>query len=643
MNLGMAIAVVIIVAVLLFTSHTYMEIPVLLLTFGAAALLNKGTNFIFGEISFVSNSVAVVLQLALAIDYAIILCHRYTEEREHMEAREAVITALSKAIPEISGSSLTTISGLFAMMFMHFRIGYDMGLVLIKAILCSLLCVFTLMPGLLMLFSPLIDRTHHKSFVPDITVIGNMVVKTRYLVAPVFAVAVVAAAHLANQCSYVYGYSTLTTAKQNEAQLEEKAINDTFGSTNLMALLVPEGDYKAEKRLLNALDSLEEVDSTMGIANVEAKDGYMLADELTPRQFAELADLDIEVARFLYGAYAAREEDYGQIVGGIDQYGVPLIQIFDFLYEQKEEGYVKLDADLNADLEDLHEQLNDAKLQLQGEHYSRLLLYTNVPEESPETFAFLKQVHQIAESCYGEEVFLVGESTNDYDLSTFFVKDNVLISILSAVFVVLVLLFTFKSAGLPVLLILVIQGSVWMNFSFPVLVGNNLFFLSYLVVSSIQMGANIDYAIVITSRYTELKKEMPVKAAMVAALNQAFPTIVTSGTILAAAGVLIGQLSSDPAISSIGDCLGRGTILSIALVMVVLPSLLLLGDSIVERTAFVMKRPVVIQSHTGTIRMNGHVKGYISGMVDAQIREPLKERWMEFSRLGNRQKKRKGR
>ena len=148
----LAVAAVIIVLVLLLTSRSYAEIPVLLITFIVAALLNLGTNFIFGEISFVSNSVTVVLQLALAIDYAIIMLHRFLEEREYAEDREACIAAVSAAIPSISASSLTTISGLAAMMFMQFRIGFDMGIILIKAILFSMLSVFTLMPGLLMLF-----------------------------------------------------------------------------------------------------------------------------------------------------------------------------------------------------------------------------------------------------------------------------------------------------------------------------------------------------------------------------------------------------------------------------------------------------------------------------------------------------------
>lgn len=162
------IAAIIIVVVLTLTSRSYAEVPVLLMTFGAAALLNMGTNFLCGTISFISNSVTVILQLALAIDYAIILCHRFSDEHETLPTREACIAALSKAIPEISSSSLTTISGLAALAFMHFGIGRDLATVLIKAILFSMLCVFTLMPGLLVLFSKLIDKTRHKNLIPKI-------------------------------------------------------------------------------------------------------------------------------------------------------------------------------------------------------------------------------------------------------------------------------------------------------------------------------------------------------------------------------------------------------------------------------------------------------------------------------------------
>lgn len=619
MQVVVLIAVVIIIAVLLFTSHTYMEVPVMLMTFGMAALLNMGTNFIFGEISFISNSIAVVLQLALAIDYAIILCNRYTEERTTMEPREATITALSKAIPEISSSCLTTISGMVAMMFMQFKIGFDLGIVLVKAILCSIFVVFTLMPGLLMSFSPLIDKTHHRYFVPKITAIGKLASKTKFILPPIYVVFLVVSFVLSSKCNYVYGYSTLSTITRNSTQIAEEKIKDTFDTSNLVVVMVPAGDYNKEHRLLERLESLPEVDSAMGLANIEAKDGYMLTDALTPRQFAELTDMDIEIVQLAYSAYAASEENYGQIVSSVNNYAVPLIDMFGYIYEQKEAGYVTLDDDLNKDIDDLNEQLNDAKLQLSTENYSRMLLFTNIPEEGEETFAFLDDLHEIVYEYYPDGAYIVGDSTSDYDLGISFATDNMLVSVLSFLFVLVILVFTFKSAGLPVLLLAIIQGSIWINFSFPVLSGTNIFFMSYLIVSSIQMGANIDYAIVISSRYTELKKQMPIKDAIVETLNFAFPTIISSGAILAIAGMLIGILSSDEAISSIGLCLGRGTFISILLVMFVLPPILLLGDTIIEKTSFTLKHRDIVQHRSGYMRVNGHVRGYVSGIVDAQI------------------------
>ena len=619
MQLVMLIAVGIILLVLLFTSHTYMEIPVLLMTFGMAALLNKGTNFLFGEISFVSNSVAVVLQLALAIDYAIILCHRYTEERERMGARDAVVTALSKAIPEISGSSMTTLSGLGAMCFMRFGIGRDLGFVLMKAIVLSLLSVFTLMPGLLMSFSGLIDRTHHRSFVPTISGWGRLAVKTRFIMPPIFALLLVGGFLFSARCPYVYGQTTLTTFSQNESQLAQQKVDGTFGGINTIAMLVPAGDYEQEGRLLRRLDAMPQVDSVLGLASVEAVDGYVLTDRLTPRQFAELTDLDIEAARLLYSAYAVDQETYGRLVSGVDSYGVPLLDMFLFVYDQMQAGYVTLDEEMTESIEDLHAQLHDAQLQLKGQTYSRLVLQLGLPEESQETFDFLGVLHETAADYYPENVLVVGNSTSDFDLSSSFSNDNTLISVLTIVFVILVLVFTFKSAGLPVLLILVIQGSVWINFSFPYLMGENMFFLSYLVVSSIQMGANIDYAIVIANRYTELRQSMPHKDAVVESLNEAFPTIITSGSILASAGILIGFLSSNPSIASIGVCLGRGTLISIFLVMGILPQILLLGDIIIDKTAVTLKARLPLQTHTGTMRLDGHVRGYVSGMVDADF------------------------
>lgn len=627
MSVILVLAAIVIVLVLTLTSRSYAEVPVLIMTFGAAALLNMGTNFLCGTISFISNSVTVILQLALAIDYAIILCHRFSDEHETKDTREACIAALSKAIPEISSSSLTTISGLGALAFMHFGIGRDMATVLIKAILFSLLSVFTLMPGLLMVFSKKIDATRHKNLIPKITFLGKFDVATRFIVPPIFAVVVVVTAVLANKCPYCYSYTDLVTAKQSESQIAHQKIKNTFGVNNMVAVIVPTGDYDSERQLLKDLDSCAEVKSTQGLANIDAMDGYKLADALTPRQMSELAGLDYEVAEALYAAYAVDQNEYGKLISGLGDYKVPLFDMFMFLQREMKDGNITLDGDIQETLDNLFEQLNKAQLQLQSDKYSRLVVYLNLPEESDETLAFLDTMHAMIAKYYSSDTYIVGNSTNVKDLSSSFGEDNMLISVLSALFVVIILLFTFKSAGLPVLLIVVIQGSIWINFSVPTIQHESLYFLGYLIVNSIQMGANIDYAIVISSHYSDLKKEMRPKEAIIAALNEAFPTIFTSGTILAVAGALIGVMTTNPVIAAIGTCLGRGTVISIVLVMAVLPQILLIGDTIVERTSFDVKVPVdlsrVNRTASGNMRVSGRVRGYVNGVIDAEIKGTL--------------------
>ena len=619
------VACIIMLIVLTLTSRSYAEVPVLLMTFGAAAVLNIGTHFIFGKISFISNSVAVVLQLALAVDYAIILCHRFCDEFETKDARTATISALSKAIPEISASSLTTVCGFIALSFMNFSVGMDMAKVLIKAILLSLFCVFTLMPGLLMLFAPLMQKTRHKKLLPNITFLGKFAVKSRRVLPPLFILILVGAFILSNQCPYCYSFNDLKTAKMTERQHSYFKIKDHFGVSNMLAVLVPVGDYEAEMAVLEELEAQPEVNSVMGLGNIEAMGGYMLTDSLTPRELSELIGLDYEVTQGLYALYAVENNEYGQLLDLVENYKVPLFDMFLFLKDQLENYNINLDGGDMGDMQAMLGQLDMAKAQMQSEHYSRFVMYLNLPEESEETFAFLSRAREIIGEYYDGDYYLVGNSTSCRDLSASFAKDNLMISVLSALFVILVLLFTFQSAGLPVLLILVIQGSIWINFSFPTLTGTPLYFLGYLIVSAIQMGANIDYAIVISSHYQEMKATMPHKKAIVEALNASFPTVFTSGIMMASAGLLIGNLSAQPVVSIMGTCIGRGTIVSIILVLCVLPSILVLGDSIIERTRFRIKVKTIAPKETvGTMLLNGRVRGYINGMVDGEFHGVLR-------------------
>lgn len=620
MNVILVLAVIIIVVVLMLSTKAYLQIPVLLITFGVAAILNMGTNFWFGTISSVTNSIAVVLQLALAIDYAIILCDRFMEEHETMDAENAVKVALSKAIPEISSSSLTTISGMVAMMFMQFRLGYDMGIILVKAIIISLISVFFLMPGVLLIFAKGIDRSHHKCYVPKITYVGKFANMTKYIIPPLFILFLVFAFWESNHCQYIYDTDSIVSAKKSESKIAAEKIEDTFGASNQLVVMVPKGDYESEKKTLAKIEKLDYVNSALGLANVAINDDYMLTDKLNPRQFAELADLDIEIVQILYTAYAYNEEQYGPVFTGIDDYEVPIIDMFLFLYDQYQEGYVTLDADLDDKLTTLYDTLHDAQLQLQGDKYSRFVLDLSLPVEGQETYDALEEIREIAAKYYGtKNVILVGNSTSDHDLESSFASDNIVISVLTALFVMIILFFTFQSAGLPVLLVLTIQGSIWINFTVPAMQNQTVFFIAYLIVSAIQMGATIDYAIVISSRYLDLKQKMPIKDAITESLNQAFPTIFTSGSILTCAGFLIGEIASDPTVASIGVALGRGTLISIILVLGVLPQILLFGDFIIEKTALTINLARPQKEAAGRVRVTGHVKGYVQGEIDADV------------------------
>lgn len=620
MNIILVLAVVVIVAVLLLSTKAYLQIPVLLITFGVAAILNMGTNYWFGTISSITNSIAVVLQLALAIDYAIILCDRFMEEHETLDAEEAVKVALSKAIPEISSSSLTTISGMVAMMFMQFRLGYDMGIILVKAIILSLISVFFLMPGVLLIFAKGIDKTHHKCYVPKITIVGKFANKTKYIIPPLFIICLVFAFMKSNNCQYIYDTSSIVSAKKSESKIAQETIEETFGASNQLVVMVPKGDYESEHKVVKKLQNLDYVTSALALSNVSINDEYVLTDKLSPRQFSELVGIDREVVEVLYMAYAYNQEQYGPVVTGIDDYDVPIIDMFLFLYDQYKEGYVTLDSNLDEKLTTLYDTLHDAQLQLQGSDYSRLVLNISLPVEGQETYDALEEIRGIAAQYYSKDsVILVGNSTSDHDLESSFASDNIIISVLTALFVMIILFFTFQSAGIPVLLVLTIQGSIWINFAVPSIEGQTVFFIAYLIVSAIQMGATIDYAIVISNRYLQLKQQMPLKEAITETLNQSFPTIFTSGSILTCAGFLIGEIASDATVASIGVALGRGTLISIILVLFVLPQILLMGDIIIEKTALTMNITRPQREVAGRVRVTGHVRGYVQGEIDADI------------------------
>ncbi len=586
------IAAIVIVAVLLFTSRSYFEVVIFLIVFLVAALLNMGTNFWLGEISSITNSIAVILQLALAIDYAIIFSHRYQDEVPNFPtAREALIEALSKAILEISSSSLTTISGLVALTLMQFRLGYDLGMVLSKGILCSLLTVFLLMPGLIMLFPKALRRTAHRPLIPNIRAWGRFLMKSKGGFAWLFLILLPFSIYCSTQTEYAFSDSSIDELIYSESRESMHKITDTFERSTVIALLVPSGNTQSETAILREAQQLEEIRSVTGLANIEIEPGRYLTDEYTPRMFSELLDIDIEEATLLFQAYGVEHEEYQAIFGDSEGYSVPLIDMFLYLFEKVDQGIVTLDADTTELLESLRGSLERGVAQLRGENWDRLVLTANVPTEGEESVALVETLRGIAEQYYGEgTVLVVGDITSARDLADSFNSDSLKINLLTITFVFLILLFTFRTVVGSAILVFVIQGSIWINFSFPYLQGLHTSFITYMIVSSIQMGATIDYAIVVMNRYQGLKAALPKKEAMAEAVNQSFATVFTSGSIMTVAGLLIAYRVSDVYVGHIGLAVGRGALISVILVLTVLPQLICLLDTAIEKTRFRIHR-----------------------------------------------------
>lgn len=590
----LVIAAIVIIAVLLFTSISYFEVVIFGIVFAVAAVMNMGTNFWLGEISSITNSIAVILQLVLAIDYAIIFIHRYQEEvKKNPTAKAALIEALSKAIIEISSSSLTTISGLIALTMMQFRLGYDMGVVLTKGIICSLITVFLLMPGLILLFPKMLRKTEHKNLIPSVARWGGFLTKSKFCFVWVFLIIVPITFYFSRKTEYAFSDTSITEIVYSESREAMHKIRDTFADSTLIALIVPSGSYENEKVILNNVSKMENVRTATGLANIEVgEDGHVLTDAFTPNMFAELLDIDYETALLLYEGYGVKHEEYQVFFGNADEYRVILLDMFEYLFEKIDQGMVNLDDEKLDEIQDLRAQLKRGTMQLRGENYNRLIFSANVPVEGEQSLALTDAISEEAEKYYGEgNVLVVGEITSARDLKDSYTGDSKTIALLTITFIFIILLFTFRTVVGAALLAFVIQGSIWINFTFPYFQGLIASFVTDMIVSAIQMGATIDYAIVIMNRYQSLKRERGKREAMIVAVDEGFATVITSGSILTMAGFMIGLRVSDVYVSHIGLAVGRGAAVSVILVMTVLPQFILLMDRLIDKTTFTLRLP----------------------------------------------------
>ncbi len=598
MKLGIAI-VVIILLVMLFTSKTYFELIVLILVFGAAMAINMGTNFLFvNGISYIANLVALVLQLALSLDYSIILLHRYMEERDNGEdAKTATVTALTKGLPEILSSSLTTVAGLAALMLMTLSIGAEIGLSLAKGIVISMATVIFFMPALLVIFDKPIQKTRHKSFVPNVTKPARAIVKARKVIVPAFLLIAILAgvAQGFNKYSFNYNSGSLIVAPK-------KVIEETgFGTLNSLVVVVPKGDAEKERQLVKYVESFDLIDKSQTTAlstinvysfiDADSSETLYLTDEVSKKDIGKLIDkipsdagisasMIKRVVNICFDEYV---EKY--MPKGTDK--VRLIDLLDFAVREKLDSLSPLlngNEEIKAYLDQI-KQISFAKANLESENYSRITFNINGGVEDDDVFELVKTLKSGVSDFY-EERYITGESVVCYEMSEYFMKDNLMVCLFTDLFILVILLITFRNISLPIILILAIQGGIFINFAIPFLSKTSISFIGYLIISAIQMGATIDYAIVLTNRYRGIRKDFTDRYdAMAAATNAVFPTILTSGVILTATGFVMSMLSSG-VVAQLGLLLGVGTLTSIIIVLFVLPSLLLVTEKVVDKTDF---------------------------------------------------------
>lgn len=623
LKIGIVIVVAILL-ILLFTSRTYFELVPMLAVFGVSVLLNMGTNAIFPGISYISNLITIVLQLALSLDYSIILLHRFMEERQvYADVKQALSVALSKGIVEILSSSLTTIAGLLALALMSLPIGVEIGLALAKGIVASLISVIFLMPALLSFSDKPLKKSEHKNFVPSVVKSSRAIVKARKVIVPLFLVIVVLAGVGQGFNTYSFNYNSGSMIVSGQDAIKEAG----FGTLNTLVVVVPrEGGVEKEKQLIEAIvedggefdkDGIVNDSNINAIAYTEMM-GIGFGDDLTKAQIQEsIAPL---LGQADLSGMGIKAEDIDAMIGVLfddfcEQNGITpaedtsvmVADLLDYMTDDIGDNVLSLmgsklfaaleevgvEIDLRAPgLLDTAETFYDMLAQvrfgidnLRSADYSRITFTLDAGVEDEASFALIDRLYAGLGEYY-EEFYITGESVACYDMADYFEVDNMVVCLCTLGFILVILLFTFRNFSLPIILALAIQGGIWINFAIPFLAGNSVTFIGYLIITAIQMGATIDYAIVLTNRYRTTKHLYPDRyTAMAESENAVFSTIITSGSILTITGFALG-IAASGVVAQLGILLGIGTLASILIVLLILPSLLLVTEKLVEKTDF---------------------------------------------------------
>lgn len=501
MKSAMLIVVIVVSLVLILTTTAWLEPLLFLLIMGIAIIINMGSNVILGEISFLTASVASVLQIAVAMDYSIFLVHAFTKEKDAgKEPKEAIAVAIRKAASSIIACGMATIIGFLALTLMKFSIGYDLGIVLAKGIFISLLTVLFLMPSLIIRSENAIQKTAHKKLIKLPKNMAENIFKIRY-VALVLALLLAVPCFIAKDMNrFQFGNAAVGAGEGTKVFEDEQQLSRVFGRSNMLMAMFPNDSMVKEKQLSEELEKLSYVRKVTSLVST-----------LPP--------------------------------------GLPESIIPDHITTQ-----------------------------FHSNNYSRILIYIRTQEENAKAFQCSDEISAIVQKYYPQNSYVVGATPFTQDIKKTITRDYTFVDMLSLLGVVLVSILVFRSLLIPILMVIPIEIAIFFNMAVPYFAGEDMIYMGYIIVSCIQLAATVDYAILMANHYLEFRSELEKKEALMETIWASVPPILNSGIILSFTGYTLYFISSITAIGAMGHLIGRGALLSIAMVVILLPALLYLFD-----------------------------------------------------------------
>lgn len=509
------IAVILAVIVLSLTMDSALIPVFFLLSIGMAIIYNLGSNVFFGEISYVTQALAAVLQLGVTMDYSIFLWHSYEENQERFpdDKKRAMAHAISNTLTSVIGSSITTVAGFIALCFMSFTLGLDLGVTMAKGVIFGVICCVTVLPSMILVFDKAIDKTRHKAIIPDLGVISGWVVKHYKAFIVTFIIVLIPA--LWGYTHYEVYYDLAGTLPGNlDSVVANDKLDETFAMNSTHIILCDSSlEPKEVNEMMSKIDDVDGVKATLGLDS--------LVGPTVPREM------------------------------------IP----------------------------------SDIKEVVMDENYQMLMISSEYKVASDEVNDQCDKIEKIMKK-YDKNAMLIGEAPCTKDLITITNHDFNVVSTVSIGAIFLIIACVFKSISLPIILVSVIEFAIFINMGIPAFTGTKLPFIAGIVIGTIQLGATVDYAILMTTKYRKARYNgVEKQEAITSALGASMQSVIVSALSFFAATFGVGLYSNVDMIASLCSLMARGAIISMFVVIFILPSMFMIFDKIICKTSkgFVQK------------------------------------------------------